>query len=51
MLLEERTCVGCGNQFMVMNVSGANSYYCTSDCKESHSLFKTQNLNQDKVRK
>lgn len=41
MELIERTCIGCGNTFMVMDVKGPVSNYCTRDCKESHSIFKS----------
>lgn len=46
MELIERTCVGCGNKFIVMDLKGPVSNYCTHDCKENHSIFKNQQESQ-----
>lgn len=43
----ERVCVGCGIEFLVMEIGGFTSYYCTNDCKENHSLFKKSPASKD----
>lgn len=42
-----RNCVGCGVEFLAMEIGGFSSYYCTSDCKENHSIFKESLASKD----
>lgn len=42
-----KECIGCGRQFIVLNIDDANVNYCTEQCKESHSILKETRKNRE----
>lgn len=35
----EKSCVGCGSDFLVHELMVNQSLYCTSSCQNNHSIF------------
>lgn len=46
MSLIEKQCIGCGTYYPIPVDAAETSLYCTSTCKENHSLFSIAHVSQ-----
>lgn len=42
-----KECIGCGRQFIVLNIDDTNFNFCTEQCRESHSILEENRKNRE----